>query len=239
MTERERGRKTGQPSTEEKVNRIIEAGERARQDPEHQYDEKTTSAAERIERAADQSAAQADRTADRISAAGHQTADKAGQKADETTGRVSATAHQVAGQASHKADDMAAKVSNAAHQAADKAHDVAARLRETDSNEVKATVKAKHGETKDRADSTMTSTGEQMESMAQRLRERAPQGQAGTAAYRAADALDRGGDYLRHSNPDTVRGDLETTIRRHPVESLLVGAGVGFLLGKAFRSGRR
>jgi ElaB/YqjD/DUF883 family membrane-anchored ribosome-binding protein len=78
-----------------------------------------------------------------------------------------------------------------------------------------------------------------MEDMAQRLRERAPQGQAGTAAYRAADALDRSGDYLRHSNPDTVRGDLEITIRKHPVESLLVGAGVGFLLGKVFRGGRR
>jgi uncharacterized membrane-anchored protein YhcB (DUF1043 family) len=32
-----------------------------------------------------------------------------------------------------------------------------------------------------------------------------------------------------------VRGDLERVIREHPIESLLVGVGIGYLVARATR----
>jgi hypothetical protein len=57
----------------------------------------------------------------------------------------------------------------------------------------------------------------------------------GEVAQQAADVLDRSGTYLQESNLTDVRGDLEQMIRRYPVQSLLVGLGVGYLLARATR----
>jgi hypothetical protein len=95
---------------------------------------------------------------------------------------------------------------------------------------------AKVGEkVNDNLDSAMTSVGGQMNTLAQTVREKAPEGKVGDVAYTAADALERGGRYLQDADTSMVRSDLENIIRRYPMESLLVGLGVGYLLARSMR----
>jgi ElaB/YqjD/DUF883 family membrane-anchored ribosome-binding protein len=88
----------------------------------------------------------------------------------------------------------------------------------------------------DKANDAMTSAGDQMSNLAQTVREKAPvEGRAGEIATNAADALDRGGRYLQQADPTMVRSDLERVIREHPIEAMLVGLGVGYLLARSMR----
>lgn len=89
-----------------------------------------------------------------------------------------------------------------------------------------------------RVDDAMTVTGERLTDAARTLREHAPSGQTGEVAENAARALERGGDYLRRSDVQSVRSDLEAIVRQHPIESLAFGIGVGFLLARGMRSRR-
>lgn len=87
----------------------------------------------------------------------------------------------------------------------------------------------------DKADAAMSVTGAKMETLAQTVRQNAPAGKVGEYATTAANALERGGNYLQASDLSDVQLDIEQIIRRRPVESLLVGLGVGFLLARAMR----
>lgn len=87
----------------------------------------------------------------------------------------------------------------------------------------------------DKADAAMSATGAKMETLAQTVRQNAPAGKVGEYATTAANALERGGNYLQASDLSDVQLDIEQIIRRRPVESLLVGLGVGFLLARAMR----
>jgi ElaB/YqjD/DUF883 family membrane-anchored ribosome-binding protein len=86
-----------------------------------------------------------------------------------------------------------------------------------------------------KVDSAMTATGEQFSTLAQTVREKAPEGKAGEVATMAADALERSGEYLQTADLQMVRSDLERVIRDHPIEALLVGAGIGYLVARATR----
>jgi hypothetical protein len=72
------------------------------------------------------------------------------------------------------------------------------------------------------------------------LRERAGGTGAGggamqSAATMAADRLDSAAQYLQGKDTDQLVAELEALVRRRPMESLLVAAGVGFVLSKALR----
>jgi len=84
-------------------------------------------------------------------------------------------------------------------------------------------------------DDAMTTAGEQISNLGQAVREHAPDGKPGEVARSAAKNLERGGEYLQSADVAQVRSDLEQLIRAHPVEALLVGAGIGYLLAKATR----
>ncbi|MEZ5333616.1 MAG: DUF883 C-terminal domain-containing protein [Thermoanaerobaculia bacterium] len=63
-------------------------------------------------------------------------------------------------------------------------------------------------------------------------------GRAGTAAREKADvAVEqlRGGYDRVHKDFDKLRGDVETYVRDNPSKSVLMAAGVGFLLGVLMR----
>jgi ElaB/YqjD/DUF883 family membrane-anchored ribosome-binding protein len=132
---------------------------------------------------------------------------------------------------SHSADEMADDARAKAGEVADAARDKA--------GEVADAARDKAGEVGDQASAkisdVMTSTGQQLSSLASTVRERAPEGQIGQVASATADALDRGGRYLQKQDLDGVRGDLEQIIRRYPIQSLLVGAGVSFMLARSLR----
>jgi hypothetical protein len=81
----------------------------------------------------------------------------------------------------------------------------------------------------------MSSVGEQMSSLAGTIRERAPQqGAFGNAASTVADSLEASGHYLQEHELADLAADLGTLISRYPLQSVLAGLGVGFLLGRTF-----
>ncbi|HWQ11461.1 MAG TPA: hypothetical protein VNL77_01605 [Roseiflexaceae bacterium] len=88
----------------------------------------------------------------------------------------------------------------------------------------------------DKAADVMTAAGDRMNTLAQTVREKAPaEGPAREIASTAADALERSGRYLQEADPSTVRYDLERIIREHPIEAMLVGLGIGYLLARSIR----
>lgn len=141
--------------------------------------------------------------------------------------------------AADRAKQAGEKASDLAQSAVDKVKQTASDLSSKDPSEIVDDARAKVAEVGDAAaskvDSAMTATGEQMSTLAQTVRENAPEGKAGEVASKAADALDRGGEYLQVADLQMVRGDLERVIREHPIESLLVGVGLGYLVARATR----
>jgi ElaB/YqjD/DUF883 family membrane-anchored ribosome-binding protein len=112
---------------------------------------------------------------------------------------------------------------------------VAQRTREVASN-----VKTRAGEigsrVVERTDAAMSAAGERIENLGHSLRDRASEeGRVGKVLSRTAQALEHGGQYLQESTPGDVRMDLEDVMRRRPVATLLVGAGIGFLIARALR----
>src|SRR5918912_63718 len=88
----------------------------------------------------------------------------------------------------------------------------------------------------EKADAATTTVGEKITDVAQTIREKAPEsGPVAQAADTTAQTLERAGTYLREQDLSEMRADLEGLIRRHPLESLLVGLGIGFLLARSTR----
>jgi uncharacterized protein YjbJ (UPF0337 family) len=82
----------------------------------------------------------------------------------------------------------------------------------------------------------MAAVGERIGSLAETIREKAPnEGRVGTAATAVAEKLDVAGSYLQGKDFDHVLNDVSSMIRRYPVPSLLVGLGVGYLLARSVR----
>lgn len=119
--------------------------------------------------------------------------------------------HEATDTLSNKADDATGKAQEKAEELSDKAHD--------------------------KADQGMDAAASGLGSAADTLRQQGEQrgGTVGTAAAKTADTLESASKYLRDKDSDQLVKDLESLVREKPVESLLVAAGVGFLLSKLFR----
>jgi hypothetical protein len=86
----------------------------------------------------------------------------------------------------------------------------------------------------DKAEDATTSVGSGMRSMAEGLRERAPQGgMIGRASEAVADTLESAGRHLEEGGLSGLGNDMTNLVRRYPLPSLLVGIGLGFLLARA------
>lgn len=115
------------------------------------------------------------------------------------------------------------------------AHRVAQRTREVASN-VKTRASEIGSRVVERTDAVMSAAGERIENLGHTLRDRASEeGRVGKVLSRTAQALEHGGQYLQESTPTDVRMDLEDVMRRRPITTLLVGAGIGFLIARALR----
>ena len=55
------------------------------------------------------------------------------------------------------------------------------------------------------------------------------------AAHDAADKVEATAQYVRQHDVQDMMADLENLVRRHPGQSLIAAAAVGFLLGRAFK----
>ena len=136
---------------------------------------------------------------------------------DRTADQAQSTIENVRDKAQDVASDVKNKASQVGNQVADKASQVGSQVA-------------------DKADAATTSVGEKMTDAAQTIRQSAPDsGPLAGAADTAADTLQRAGSYLQEQDLADMRADLENLIRRHPVESLLVGFGLGYLLARGMR----
>ena len=125
-------------------------------------------------------------------------------------------------------DGTANQAENTYENVRDKAEDVA--------SDVKDKAQQVGAQVADKADVATTTVGGKMTDVAQTIRERAPMsGPMADAADTAADTLQRAGTYLQQQDLSDMRADLEALIRRHPLESLFVGFGIGYLLARSMR----
>ena len=151
--------------------------------------------------------------------------DQAQEKASQVAGQAQEKATQVAGRAQEKATQVTGQVQEKATQVAGQAQEKAAQVAE------QATAKADVGIDKaagglDQAADMLRQKGEQMGS----------QGSAASSIVtQAATRLDAASQYLKDKDTDQLMADLEDLVRRKPAQTLLVAAGVGFLLSKVVR----
>ena len=142
-------------------------------------------------------------------------------------------AGQAMGQAGHVADQAKEKATQVADTAKEKATQAA------------DTAKEKAGQVADqvstKADAGIDKAAGGLDKAADMLRERSEQmggGQGGAVqsiAGQAATQLDGAAQFLKDKDTDQLMADLEDLVRRKPTQTLLVAAGVGFLLSKVVR----
>lgn len=117
-----------------------------------------------------------------------------------------------------KAKDVASTASEMATQAKDKAQEWASTA-SSKANDVRSNV------------------GEGIESFAGKIRDKAPeQGMLGSAAAGVANTIEAAGSYLRDHDFGEMGQEVTNVIRRYPIQAILVGVGLGFLLARATRS---
>ena len=78
-----------------------------------------------------------------------------------------------------------------------------------------------------------TAVGETMGSLASVIRDNAPhEGTIASAATTVAGGLESARSYLKEKGYENIVTDLTAVIRRYPVQSLLVGVGLGYVLAR-------
>lgn len=152
-------------------------------------------------------------------------ADEQRDSGDNATGKAKAKGQQAADKMSQKGDEAMAKGQQAADKAGEKAQEAKQKASEVG------------GKAQEHADRGMDQAASGMDQAASKLREHGDQqgGSVGSAAAKTADTLEGASSYLREKDTDQLMDDLESLIRRKPTESLLVAAGIGFVLSKLFR----
>ncbi len=88
-----------------------------------------------------------------------------------------------------------------------------------------------------KADAGMQKTAEGLKKAADKARSMSGDqgGSMESIGTQAAGMMEKGADYLEHSDSEQMMQDLEAFVRRRPMESLLVAAGLGFLVSRALR----
>jgi hypothetical protein len=89
------------------------------------------------------------------------------------------------------------------------------------------------GESGNKADQAAAVVGEKLGAAADTLRSTLPQeGRLGGAARTITEGLESSGNYLQEQGRTGVIDDLESLIRRYPVQALLLGVGLGYILSR-------
>lgn len=149
-----------------------------------------------------------------------------------STERYEPTSPLRAGQATTNPprSDMASQAENLKDRAQEQASDVLEQAKNK-GGELQENIQHAAGQGIDKAASAA-------EGLAGTLREKAdqlPGDRTTELAQQAAGGLERGAEYLRDADLNNVRGDVETMIRKYPVQSIAVGLAAGFLLARVFR----
>ena len=119
-------------------------------------------------------------------------------------------------------------------------------------NQAKDAASDKLGKAKEKAGEFKASLADKLEAGAEKLRSRNQSGTyagstgSGTASIasddrmaevsnKVAGGLQASADWIREADMDSVKTGIETQVKEHPGRTLLIAAGIGYLLGKAFR----
>jgi len=87
-----------------------------------------------------------------------------------------------------------------------------------------------------KANEAATVVGEKIGSLANVIRENAPhEGAAATAATAVVDGLESASSYLREKKFEHLAKDVTALVRTYPVQSVLIGVGLGYLLARRTR----
>jgi len=147
-------------------------------------------------------------TANKAGDVAKDTANRAGDFAKDTASRAGDLAKELAGRAGDFVKDTASTVAN-------KTTDAASFVAQ-------------------KADDATVAVGENISSLAGTIRNKGPHdGILGAADSAVADTVACVGKELEQGL-GAMTDDLTKTIRRHPVPSVLIGIGVGFLIARAF-----
>lgn len=88
-------------------------------------------------------------------------------------------------------------------------------------------------------DRVKSTVADRMSRAAQRLHEQSSragsESELSSFGNRAADWLDRSADYVKEVEPQRLKSDIETQVRRNPGRSLLIAGAVGLVLGGLLR----
>jgi uncharacterized protein YjbJ (UPF0337 family) len=60
------------------------------------------------------------------------------------------------------------------------------------------------------------------------------EGWVAEAKDKVSEVYDKGREYLQSTSPTDMAGDLREVIGRYPVQSVILGVGIGFLIGQVF-----
>jgi len=155
--------------------------------------------------------------------------DSAGQAVDrakEGAGQAADAAREGLGQAADKARDAASHAGQALQGAASAAGQAVQQ----------AASSAAHTAGQ-RAEQATTSVGSGMQSLADTVRHKGPDGGVlGSASHAVADTLENTGKYIEDKNLSGMMDDMTGMIKRNPIPAVLIGLGIGFLLGRTLRS---
>jgi len=172
--------------------------------------ELTSSVAQRVQDVASDVGHKAQDWAANVANKAQETASAAVDKTNEGISSVTQRVQDVASDVGHKAQDWAANVANKAQETASAAVD-----------------KTNEG---------ITAVGHQMSTLGGTVREAAPRsGMVGSVASTVADQLQAGGHYLEGHGLQDMGKDLTALVRHYPIQSVLVGIGIGCLLGMTLR----
>lgn len=91
-----------------------------------------------------------------------------------------------------------------------------------------------------KTDEALSAVGGKITSLAGALREKVPhEGTLGSAATAVCDQIKAGGEYLQEHDLGDMAKEVQTLIRRHPIQSVFFGFGLGCVLGALTRLNRR
>jgi len=136
-------------------------------------------------------------------------------------------------------EDLGHKVQEGAQKAQNVASDLAHKAQETAST-VANKAQNLAGQAADRADDAISAVGERMSGLAGTIRQSGPrEGVLGSATSTVAENLRSTGDYLKEHGVREMADDMTNLVKRYPVQSLLVGFGVGLLIGFSLSSASR
>ena len=140
--------------------------------------------------------------------------DDASTSADAMTDKAS----HMADEGKHKAEEMTDKAKHAADDGKQKVGEMA-------------------GKAQERADEGIDKAAESMDKAAEMMRQKGSEqgGTVGSVAGTAADAMESASAFLKDTDTSQMMDQLEAYIRKNPTQSLLIAAGVGLVLSKAFK----